>query len=294
MKLSKFNKGFRQLMLPMGVLAVLGVSIVSCSKKEDTSGPAKPQPTQEEQVAAVKKLIENMPSFQLVTKDGKTVRVERTEQGGWTFSTPPSGSGYNYTSSTGTYTFVETSNSGGVISVAASGFGSNAAGGGVITAGNRSYDMKYTFCLTADDEAIDLGLLDANFNGVSMVIGVSGDFEKIINGEVDANDEDFTDIFNAFAYYVVYDDRASGSYEIVNWITEQDESDDVLNNKGFAMVFDIKNSELFFSKSGKLTASGGSINFAGTYLNVKGIFSDEVNEETDFDEVQGSGAMGCN
>jgi hypothetical protein len=290
MNLSKFNKGFRQLMLPMGVLVVLGATIFACSDKKDVN-PDKPAPTEEETKAAIKRLVEDMPSFQLVTKDGKVIRADRTEEGGWSFTTPPK-EGYNYTS-TGTYTFVETSNNGGVISVAASGFGSNAAGGGTISAGSYSYDMKYTFCLSADDEAIDLGLLDGDFDGVSMVIGVSGDFEKIINGDVNANDEDFADIFKAFAFYAIYDDRASGSYNVVNWITDQDESDAELKNKGFAFIFDIEHSQLFFSKSGKLTANGGSINFSGTYLNVEGVFDDNL-DDAKYKEVSGVGALGCN
>ena len=293
MKLSKFKLGFRQLMLPMGVLAVLGLSIVSCSKKDDSAGPAKPQPTEEETQAAVKQLIDKMPAFQLVTKEGKTLRVERTENGGWTFSNPPK-DGYNYTSSTGTYTFVETSSNGSVISVAASGFGSN-AGGGTISAGSNSYNMQYTFCLSADDDALDLGLLDGDFEGASMVIGVSGDFKKVIEGEVDSEDDDFTDIFEAFAFYVIYDDRASGSYDVVNWITDSEESDETLKNKGFAMIFDIKEPKIFFSKSGKLTANGGSINFAGTYLQIEASFDEELEEdEIDFTEVSGVGSLGCN
>lgn len=294
MNVSKFTKGFRQLILPMGVLAVLGLAIVSCSKKNDSgTSPRKAQPTEAQKKAAIKKMVERMPSFELVTKDGKTLRVERTDNGGWTFSTPPSQSGYNYSKSTGTYTFVETSNSGGTISVAASGFGSNAAGGGTIVAGSYSYDMQYTFCLSADDEAFDIGLFDSEFEGVSMVIGISGDLKALMEGNVDVESEKFEDIFKAFAFYIVYDDRASGSYDIIDWVTSSGEDPEELNGQGFAVIFDIKNGQLFFSKSGNLNVSGGSINFSGVYLNVEGSFDSDL-EDVRYTEVPGSGALGCN
>lgn len=299
MTLSKFRKGFRQLMLPMGVLAVLGLAIVACSKKNDSaSAPAQTPPTEEETKASIKRVIDNMPAFELQTKEGKTLRVERTEQGGWTFSTPPSESGYNYTESTGTYTFVETSTSGGTLSVAASGFGGNgASGGGTIVAGNASYNMKYTFCLSADEELFDLGLVDADFSGVSMVIGIEGDLDAILQGaEIDPDGTDFEDLFKAFAFYIVYDDRASGTYEVVDWITDLGEDAATLDKKGFAYIFDIKNTQIFLSKSGQLTVSGGSIGFSGKYFNVDFSTFDENSdlEDINFKEVDGFGALGCN
>jgi hypothetical protein len=297
MKLSKFSKGFRQLILPMGVLAVLGLAIVSCSKKDDSAStaPATPPPTEEETRAAVKRAVDNMPAFELVMKDGKKLRAERTAEGGWTFSTPPSETGTNFVESTGTYTFVETSSSGGTLSVAASGFGGNAAGGGTIVAGSNSYNMQYTFCLSADEELFDLGLVDAEFDGVSMVIGIDGDLDALMNGDVDAESADFEDLFRAFAVYVVYDDRASGTYDIVNWITSIGDDEATLVGKGFAYIFDVRNTQLFFSKSGRLTVSGGSIGFSGKYLGIDfETLGDNDLDQVDFEEVDGFGALGCN
>mgnify|MGYP000855136916 CR=1 FL=1 len=297
MKTPKSTSRLGRLLLPLGVLVVFGLSIFSCSKNDNEVAPTNRQLTEEEQQDAVKELLRRMPSFQLQTQDGKTYRFEKTENGGFTFSNPPSQTGYNYVESTGSYTFVENSN-GGTFVVAASGFGENSSSGGVIAAGNNSYNMDYTFCLTADDQALGFNLFGDDFpDGVSMVIGISGNLKKIMDNESgEFGEKDFEDLFNAFGIYVVYAKKASGSYPIVNWLEDMDQEESQLKNKGFAALVDFKNGKMFFSKEGKLSVSGGSINFSGKYLEISGSLfeSDDDIENLKFKEVVGSGAMGCN
>jgi hypothetical protein len=290
MNIHTFITGLKRLILPLGVSAAIGFSIVSCSQKEDAP-VAQTQTSEEKQEQAIRELLRRMPNFELKTEDGKTLRVNLTESNGFSFSNPPSETGYNYTESTGTYTFVASSSTNGTVAMAASGFGGNASGGKV-SAGNYSYDMAYTFCLTADDEGLGLGLFDDDFTGVSMVVGVSGDFNKIADG-MDSDSEDFENLFPAIAFYVVYAEKASGSYKVLNWLNDQDLDEAALKNKGFAAIIDFGNGKVFFSKSGELNVSGGSISFSGTYLEVTADFGanyDDLNSK----EVSGVGAMGCN
>ena len=297
MKTPKSISRLGRLLLPLGVLVFLGLTLFSCSKNDKEVAPASKQLTEEEQRDAVKELLSRMPSFQLQTQDGKTYRFDKTENGGFSFSNPPSQTGYNYVESTGTYTFVENPN-GGTFVVAASGFGENSSSGGVITAGSNSYNMDYTFCLTADDQALGFNLFGDNFpDGVSMVIGISGNLKKIMENESgEFGEKDFEDLFNAFGMYVVYAKKASGSYPIVNWLEDMDQDESKLRNKGFAALVDFKNGKVFFSKEGKLSVSGGSVNFSGKYLEATVEFSKlgDGDEDIKVKEVVGSGAMGCN
>lgn len=293
MKFNQFQSGFRRLIFPLGILVVFGLTLVSCFN-DDEASPKQSGVTQEQR-EALEQFLKKMPAFELQTESGQVYRVEKNAAGGWSFTNPPTEPGYAE-SSTGTYTFVENTSAGGTFAVAASGFGSNSSGGGIISAGSNTYDFKYTFCLSADEEALDLGLFDEPFDGVSMVIGISGEFEKILEGEVDADDTSFEDLFSAFGYFIVYDDQASGSYEVIG-VTESEEMDEnQLNGQGLAFIFDIKNGKFFLSKDGNLTVSGGNIGFNGNYFEIDAAW-DAADNELDAAEmkvVSGIGSLGCN
>lgn len=189
-----------------------------------------------------------------------------------------------------------TDNNGGLLIIPVFSFGGN-TGGGTIVAGNSALNVDYTFCFSASEEALGLDLFDfgGDFNGISGVIGIAGDFEALADGDVD-EDADFTDFFQGFAAYMVYDDEASGSYNVLNWLEDLEDEDVDNDEAAFAYVIDFVEPGIYFSADGQLSVSGGTINFDGEYLAITDFLLDFDDEEGDlsFDYVSGFGALGCN
>lgn len=189
-----------------------------------------------------------------------------------------------------------TDNNGGLLIIPVFSFGGN-TGGGTIVAGNSALNVDYTFCFSASEEALGLDLFDfgGDFNGISGVIGIAGDFEALADGDVD-EDADFTDFFQGFAAYMVYDDEASGSYNVLNWLEDLEDEDVDNDEAAFAYVIDFVEPGIYFSADGQLSVSGGTINFDGEYLAITDFLLDFDEEEGDlaFDYVSGFGALGCN
>lgn len=228
--------------------------------------------------------------------NGKVIGTINMRSGGFTFA--DGNEGFNFSSSNGVE-YVSTSG-GGILFISAGSFGGNAAGG-TVQAGTSSLQINYTFCMSADDSSMNLNFFGPSFTGVSMVLGISGNFEDILNGT--ATDSTIMDAFNGMAMYVIYSDEASGNYPIVNWIANADSinnSDnlgDLFANKGFAWVLDFKKPGIYFSSEGELNVSGGSIGFTGKYLAIlpeegKDFF--DLGGDIEFQEVDGLGVMGCN
>lgn len=189
-------------------------------------------------------------------------------------------------------------NGGGILFVGAGAFGANA--GGTVVAGSTALDVNYTFCFTATDEALGLDLFDtgADLEGISGVIGIAGDFEALVNDEVDA-DSDFTDYFQGFAAYFVYDDEAQGSYEILNWLNDLESEPDDLADRGFSYVFGFEDGSFYLSSDGTMNVSGGTMTFSGDYWGIEGLFDELFSEDGGYDDaevvdVPGFGSMGCN
>ncbi len=189
-----------------------------------------------------------------------------------------------------------TDNNGGLLIIPVFSFGGN-TGGGTIVAGNSALNVDYTFCFSASEEALGLDLFDfgGDFNGISGVIGIAGDFEALADGDVD-EDADFTDFFQGFAAYMVYDDEASGSYNVLNWLEDLEDEEVDNDEAAFAYVIDFVEPGIYFSAGGQLSVSGGTINFDGEYLAITDFLLDFDDEEGDlsFDYVSGFGALGCN
>jgi hypothetical protein len=101
------------------------------------------------------------------------------------------------------------------------------------------------------------------------------------------------------AYYVVYDNEASGSYDILNWFDNVDEDPDDLGGNGFAWVYSFSEDSwmIYFSDSGELQVNGGQMNFNGTYLGI-GLSISELEDGNylnfNYEEGTGYGSMGCN
>ena len=275
-----------------GALALV-FGLQSCSDKADSGSLTKSRDEKKE-TAAAKEMIKRLPDFQVVDK--KTGKMFRVAEDGFSFTNPGDG-GWNFSSPSGaTYTNNET---GGTFTIASSSFGQTGGGSsGLIQAGGSSIPINYTFCFSAGEEFFGGNLFTNGgggnlFDGVSAVIGVSGDFEALQNQDPNGNTE-LKDIFKGMGMYIVYDKQASGNYKILNWVdilNEDEVTTNSLKDKGFAFFIDFVNEKVYFSYDGSLDVSGGSITFTGRYLETAWNTNDE-NPTTKI--VQGLGTMGCN
>lgn len=239
------------------------------------------------------------------TMDKVIVFDPKSETKSFDFSDP--NTGWNFSNDDGV-SFVENPNGGGVLFVSPGAFGSNAGGSGTVVAGNTALNINYTFCFSVDEDALglDLGFGDVDFDGLSGVLGIAGDFEALMNEDFDEEDgATIFDYFHGLAYYLVYDNEAQGSYEILDFIEDVDqevEGEEEPEGKGFSIVYGFSSTEFafYFSKDGSLNVSGGSMNFSGNYYGI--VFGNlfEADEEDGdlfnlaFVEVPGFGQMGCN
>lgn len=281
--------------------AMVLIFATSCTKDEDT---VLGTPDQQASVRAVKD-TETQDAIQSFSRElpkigiynetmDKWVVVDPYDAKNFSFSEP--NSSWNFSSSDQVY-FAEAPQGGGILFIGPGGFSNNT--GGTVVAGNSSLNINYTFCFSATDEAINIDLgLESDFDGVSMVIGIAGDFEALTTGEFD-EDDDIFDIFQGIAAYIVYENEASGTYPVLNWFDDLAEDFDDLEGSSFAYVFAFQDpGGIYFSKSGNLTVSGGQISFEGVYFGIAGdIFGDWFDDDGDdleFVEVDGFGTMGCN
>jgi len=279
-------------LLALGVAALMFTS--SCSKKDAVYGGGSSS-NNDPMISKIKTVIGNLPHFKAANsaginrKDGGTM----TTQGGWDFSNP--GNGYSYSSPNG----ISYSSNSNTFMVATTS-GGNA--GGTVVAGASALDMNYTFCFSIDDQVNGLSAFGtgAPSTGVSGVIGISGDFSKLSGSATD-----FSDVFKGLAYYIVYDGKASGSYDVIDWNDPKLQSNlnntsgnSPVNKKCFAILIDFKNLRMYLSSSGKINVGGGTMDFNGEYLEVSGY---KVDSNGNYDlsnltykTVPGFGAMGCN
>ncbi len=275
-----------------GVLSLFIASVfISCDSENNASDPS-PSVSQSDKKAEVLKMlpsvIQNLPKIKIVHGEaGK--QKDGGKDGGFNFGS--SGS-FDFSSPSGnTYTTEE-----GVVIISTPSFGAN-AGGGVISAGSSTFDITATFCLSAGEEGEGSELSDlfaGGLDGVSLVIGISGDLEL---SSIDTTS--FLGGIEAMAIYVVFDDEAQGSYDVFNFF-DFDEDDDSFDPTGsaYAYILDIKEGRFFISSDGSLNVSGGNITFDGEYLQLdlspEDFFEEGEGEDIDdFEIVSGSGTMGC-
>ncbi len=291
MKNMKKMKSIKSMLL-IGAMAVsVSVLYYSCTKPSPGVSLGEDM-GQDNSIAQAKSFADKISHIKIVADNGKVLGMVNGKTGAFSFADPHEG--FHFSTNNG-WEFVE-DGSGGTVYIAAGGFGNN-AGGGMVIAGSTTMEINYTFCLSASDDASGVNFFGPSKTGVSLIMGISGNLEKLLKGEVDSNTE-MEDIFNGFAMYIVYSDKASGNYDVVNWITDSGLSDLENKNKGFAWVMDFKNFHLYFSKEGKLNVNGGSIGFDGKYLD----FQPDASASDLFDfgdnpkvtEVDGMGIMGCN
>ncbi|MEQ8358372.1 MAG: hypothetical protein RH860_02720 [Cytophagales bacterium] len=272
-----------------GLVLILLVGINSCSK--DNQNNPSPSLSKEERKAKIleriPEVINRLPQLAIIHADSKG-DGKSNKDGGFSFSS--GGDGFDFSNPSGnTYTSEE-----GVVVITTPGFGAN-AGGGVITAGAYTYDISATFCLSAGEEGDGSEIADVftdGMDGVSLVIGVSGDLDF---NSVDTN-EAFGGL-NALVLYVVFDDEASGNYEVINFFDIDEDTDDPfsLDGSAYAYIIDLENGKFFLSSDGTLQVNGGNISFGGEYLQLDFEGDDFfISEEPDdFKFVNGAGTLGC-
>jgi hypothetical protein len=264
--------------------------VTSCQKEDRTPGISKEDPVKEN----ILKVVKNLPK---IAADRNFRNGGNSMQdGGWNFSEP--GDGFNYSSDGGVFTYSEES---GLLVLSTSALGSNQSSGGTVVAGETSMNINYAFCFASDngEDALggDLfGVTNASTNGVSGVIGVSGDFDELQNAD---STTEFTDIFHGLAFYFVYDGNPSGGYDVIDWLDVDWNDSTSYDDMCFAFIFDFANGRLYLSSSGSINVSGGSMMYSGKYFEVSG-FLDENGEydlsgdNLTYREVDGFGTMGCN
>jgi hypothetical protein len=282
--------------LAVSVLTVSSALFTGCQKEQEFTGlkaPQKKVTVNADQQRMLQDMAGRVPTLRIYDEDDNRFIDIDLKNRNFSFSEP--NDGWNLSSSDDVV-WEPADGGGGILFIGAGAFGGNT--GGTIVAGSTALNINYTFCFAASEEALGLDLFDtgANIDGISGVIGIAGDFEALLNDEVD-EDSDFTDYFQGFAAYFVYDNEASGSYEILDWLSDLDADLSDLDGNGFGYVFGFENFSLYFSYSGTLNVSGGSIGFNGEYLGFENLdelfFGFEEDEEPEIDIVPGFGVMGC-
>ncbi len=270
----------------------------SCGKTDYAPGTSSPKGLNDkytqDKMQAMAKNMPDLAFYNVAMNKVITIKAGH-EKDGFSFSDPVDG--WNYGGSPN-ITFTQSQSGGGVVFIGSPTAGGGSNAGGTVVAGNTTLDIAFAFCFTVDDEAlgVDFTGLDNDFTGVSGVIGISGDFDALINGEID-QDADVTDYFYGYAMYFVYADEASGTYDILNWFDDVNESADDLADKGFSFVFDFQELDIYFSSEGSMNVTGGDMSFNGSYFGLIGFFDalldGEEPGEASFQEVDGFGQMGC-
>lgn len=277
-------------------MALVAGSFSSCSKEESAGPAAAAKTVTDPQVKRnVEELSGRLPAVGIYNRTMDQVLVFRAKNDGsrgFSFTTAPP-SGINFGSSNGGQ-WVWTEDGGmAVITSPQAGLG---GGGGTVAAGNTTLDINLAVCFASGEDALGAGLFGPDMGEVAGVIGISGDFEALANGDFSDGESDPFQYFHGFAYYFVYADQLSNqSYDVLNWITDLDQSDEDLQDFSFAFVVSFQNDGgIFLSKDGHITVNDGTMEFNGNYYAITGVdYFDSEGEEPSVTEVSGFGAMGC-
>lgn len=225
----------------------------------------------------------------------KYISLDLNNPKSFNFASP--GGGLSFSSPEGSVQFVSSSGGGLTILTTPSSSGGG-GGGGIVTAGGVSLNVNYVVCFASEDEdvaGIDLFDFGGPTSGFSGAFGIAGDFEALATGEID-EDADITDFFFGIVMFVAFADTPDGDFPVVDFFEFGENQYEDFDNKGLAyfVSFAENNVGIFFSKSGSVSFSGGSVQFNGTYFGITGdLFDFENEEEPDFIEVSGTGVLEC-
>jgi hypothetical protein len=284
--MKNFKRSKIMLALTIVVLTIVSLTYTSCSKQENMGQSSKKTLTAA-QTQRILDAINSIPEIRVKAGKYGFKLPTSVKDGGFSFSDPSNG--YEFSSSSNVE-FV-TSPEGNVMLVSTDGACSNA--GGMVVAGSSSLDINMAICVSAasqGNEFFDFGTMDSTF-GFSMVLGIAGDFEALMNDEIDPN-ADITDYIYGFAMYIVYKDQASGSYEVIDFTDPNGLTD--FDSKAVSLVFDFRDGKMYISKDGNLTVGSNTISFNGNYFELDWFAdSSATNDDQTPAEVSGYGTMGC-
>ncbi len=285
-------------------LAVAGLLILSsCSQDDNSEKVAPDRHFQEQNITdkdVQKRLLElkgMLPTVSVYnSKMDQVISLDLNNPKSFSFSSP--GGGATFSSPGGSISFVP---SGGgsftVYSTPASAGGGG--GGGVVSAGNVSLDINYVFCFNSGtaEEGIDLFDLGPSGSGFGGAVGIAGNFESLMNEEIDV-DADISDFFFGVAAFYAFDGTPSGSYPVIDFFEFEEEFDGDFNNRGLAYLlsFQQNNLGIFFSRSGTVNFGSSDVEFTGNYYGITdfNFFDFEGDDdEPNFVTVPGSGALFC-
>lgn len=281
LKISKLMLAFTLVVLTLGML-----TYTSCKKEGVSGGKPNRKELSANQKQQILDAINSIPEIKVKAGKYGFTLPKTLKDGGFNFSESSSGNDFATSSniewvetSEGNYMVVSTDNT-------------NANAGGMVVAGETTLDINMAICFSSASEGGGFfGDVDSSF-GFSMVLGIAGDFEALLSGEVE-EDADITEYIYGFAMYVVYEDQASGSYEVIDF-TAPDLED--FESKGVSMIMDFRGAKIYISSEGNLTVGTNTISFNGNYFTADFDFANDStssDSEPDFEEVSGFGTMGC-
>jgi hypothetical protein len=270
-------------------IALFTLVLAGCSKEESRVYNRKGQTSVAEARSMFTSIMNRLPTIGFYDEKSDNVIILDKTRREFSFATP--NSGWNFSNSTGVQ--YVTDGSTGIIFIPFSSIGGNS--GGTVVAGSTTLDVNYAFCFAASDEALGLDVVDfgGDFTGVSAVFGIAGNFSAIDDNGFD--DVDLDSFFQGMAMYIVYDNEAQGSYDVLNWLEDIEEGEQTISNKAFSWVLDFQQFNMYLSNSGSLSVSGGEMDFSGDYLGFLELFESlDDDDDLQFAVVSGFGAMGCN
>jgi hypothetical protein len=291
----------------LGLLATV-VLFTGCTKESveingASATPAKKVELSSEQMNRAKKMTGRLPKLRYWDETNQRFIEFNPNSRDLIFSDPDEG--FNFDDPDGNNAMVFSDGSGSYL-VFSSGFGvSGQGGGGTVVAGSTILNMDLTICLSLEEVAegdgmFDLFDSDTTFSQYASVIGIAGDFEALeSSNENDPNFDPF-EFLDGYAAFNVIADDVTGSHEVFNWMDAENADTEDFDDMAYAVVFDFQNFSLYFSNSGTVTTSGGTMEFSGTFIAfedlLENLFSDNSSEDFggDAEEVEGYGSMGCN
>jgi len=290
----------------LGLLATV-VLFTGCTKESvelngSSATPATKVELSSEQMNRAKKMTGRLPKLRYWDESNQRFIEFNPNSRDLIFSDPDSG--FEFDDPDGNNAMVFSDGSGSYL-VFSSGFGvSGQGGGGTVVAGSTILNMDLTICLSLEEVAEGDGMLDlfdtdTMFSQYASVIGIAGDFEALESADENSDFSPFEFLEGYAAFNVIADD-VTGSHEVFNWMDAENADTEDFDDMAYAVVFDFQNFSLYFSNSGTVTTSGGTMEFSGTFIAfedlLENLFSENSSEdfEGDAEVVEGYGSMGCN
>lgn len=292
--------------ITIAYLGMIVLLLAGCAKEHDTPSQS-PSPaegkviTDKAEQAYIDETIDRLPSIAIYSENiDKYILLDMSHaKNGFDFSSP--NAGISFSSPNGTIEFVEGPD-GSFYQVVTP--GSSGGAGGVVTAGDVALSVSAVVCFNSGDDAFGVDLFEAGegFTGFSGAVGIGGDFDALMDmSEDEIEDTDPFELFTGFVAYYAFDGTADGSYDIIDFMEAEDESEDFLEGNAIAFLFSFQDQGgIFFSSDGEITFSGNSVSFEGTYLGVTDFifdFDDDEpgsdDDELEYVEVEGFGTLNC-